>query len=137
MASKKKSLDQAQKEKIKRKKNSDTKRKKYYAGTILESDFDEVKKQFPYIERDSKGIYYIDRAGERKEIKFPYIPLLDDDSCKMIVLRKKTDQGEFVFQIIDNIDCITNILENNGKKPIAWHIAPNRKVTDIKKRRGT
>ena len=71
MANKKKSIDQAREESRKNKKNSTNKRKKYYARTITDLDFVEVKKQFPYIEKDAKGIYYINTQGEREEIHFP------------------------------------------------------------------
>lgn len=134
MANKKKSLDQAKEESRKNKKNSTNKRKKYYARTITDLDFAEVKKQFPYIEKDAKGIYYINTQGEREEIHFPYLPLPDDDTCKMILYRETMNQekGKFLFQVIDNIDKVIEPLER-GKMPIAWKLAPNRNVSAMKK----
>lgn len=137
MANKKKSIDQAREESRKNKKNSTNKRKKYYARTITDLDFVEVKKQFPYIEKDAKGIYYINTQGEREEIHFPYLPLPDDDTCKMILYRETMNQekGKFLFQVIDNIDKVIEPLER-GKMPIAWKLAPNRKVSAMKKGQG-
>lgn len=136
MAGKKKSLDQAkeEQEKKKKKQNSECKRKKYYARTITEIDFAEVKKQFPYIEKDGKGIYYINRQGQREDIHFPYLPILDDDTCKIILYRETINQekGNLLFQVVDNINQVTGILET-GKMPIAWKLAPNRNISSIKK----
>lgn len=134
MGKKTKSIDQVKEEKRKNKKNSANKRKKYYARTITEYDFLEVKKQFPYIEKDSRGIYYINAEGEREDIHFPYLPIPDDDSSKLILYRETMNQtkGKFLFQIIDNTKKVIDILEK-GRKPIEWKLAPNRNVSAMKR----
>lgn len=131
MANKKKSLDEV---KAKRKKNSINKRKKYYARTITDFDYTEVKKQFPYIQKDAKGIYYINEKGEREEIHFPYLPIPDDETCKLVLFRETINQvkGKFLYQVIDNIDQVIETLEK-GKKPVEWKLAPNRNVSAMKK----
>ena len=131
MANKKKSLDEV---KAERKKNSKNKRKKYYARTITDLDYTEVKKQFPYIEKDLRGIYYINEEGEREDIHFPYLPIPDDNSSKLILYRETINQtkGKFLFQIIDNTKKVIDILER-GRKPIEWKLAPNRNVSAMKR----
>lgn len=140
---KKKSIVTVQKERKEREKTEENKKKKkgykarrYRLETITDSDFKEVVKEYPYIEKDINGMYFIDRSGKRKDVVFPYIPLPDDDSTIRILFKKAPGEKEnsFVYAMIDNDKKIMDILENKENKvAISWRIAPNKKLKNIKK----
>lgn len=137
---KKKSIITAQKESEEKEENKKKKKgykaRRYRLETITDSDYKEVVKEYPYIEKDINGMYFIDRSGKRKDIVFPYIPLPDDDSTIRILFKKAPGEKEkpFIYAMIDNDKKIMNILENKENKvAISWRIAPNKKLKNIKK----
>lgn len=120
----------------KRKKNSKAKKDTYYLDSVTESDYKDIKKEYPYLKRDLEGIYFITRRGERKQVILPYVPLLDDDSTNRILFKKARGEKDkpFIYATIDNDERIMKILENReNKEPIRWRIKPNKQIKNIKK----
>ena len=137
---KKKSIVTVQKEREEREENKKKKKgykaRRYRLETVTDSDYKEVVKEYPYIEKDINGMYFIDRSGKRKDVVFPYIPLPDDDSTVRILFKKVPGEKEkpFIYAMIDNDKRIMEILENKENKvAISWRIAPNKSLKNIKK----
>ena len=137
---KKKSIVTVQKEREEREENKKKKKgykaRRYRLETVTDSDYKEVVKEYPYIEKDINGMYFIDRSGKRKDVVFPYIPLPDDDSTVRILFKKAPGEKEkpFIYAMIDNDEKIIKILENKENKvAIPWRIAPNKSLKNIKK----
>lgn len=134
---KKKSIDAVNEEKRKYEKNSKKDKEKYIWQTVAETDFSEIQKEYPYLKKDSRGTYLIDREGNRKEVILPYIPVIDDDSCLRVLFQKPKGRKNqpFPYCVIDNKEHITNVLINNKKDmPVKWRITPNKSPKEIKKR---
>ena len=124
----KKSIDEVQKNKRKYTKKGERESKRFNWKSITESDFKEVQKEYPYLQKDIDGIYFIDRQGKRQEVVFPYVPILDDDSCLRILYKKPygREKKQFPYQVIDNMQHLTKVfIMEERKEVIKWRIVPN------------
>ena len=131
---KKKSFE-AVNNKRKYEKKGKRKGEKYDWKTVTESDFKELQKEYPYLQKDINGIFYIDRQGQRKTVYLPYIPIIDDDSCLRVVYKKPYGKkcDKFPFQVIDNMKHITKVFVNEDTGEIMrWRISPNKDKDKIK-----
>lgn len=134
----KKSIDAVKEERAEKRayiKNSENKKEKYIWRNVADIDLKEIQKEYPYIEKDKDGLYYIDRQGTRQKVVLPYIPVLDDETCLRILFAKPRgrEQKPFPYLVIDNRPYITDTLINNEYGiPIKWRINPNKSPKEIK-----
>lgn len=116
--------------------NSKDIKEQYYIESVDNSDFEEVQKEYVYLQKDERGIYFLDRSGKREDVVLPYVPVLDDDSTVRILFKKKENEKNkrFKYALIDNDEKILSLLENKeARTAIGWRIKPNKKLQNIKK----
>lgn len=115
--------------------NSEELKEEFYIESVDDSDFEDIQKEYVYLKRDERGIYFINRSGKREDVVLPYIPVIDDDSTVRILFKKvKSEENKrFKYAMIDNDERILNLLENKeAKTAIGWRIKPNKKLKNIK-----
>ena len=116
--------------------NSEELKEQFYIESVDDSDFEDIQKEYVYLKRDEKGIYFFDRSGKREDVVLPYIPVIDDNSTVRILFKKREgeENKRFKYAMIDNDERILNLLENKeARTAIGWRIKPNKKLKNIKK----
>ena len=115
--------------------NSEELKEQYYIETVDDSDFEDVKKEYVYLKKDEKGIYFLDRSGKREDVVLPYVPVIDDDSTVRILFKKRKceENKRFKYAMIDNDEKILSLLENKkAQTSVGWRIRPNQQLKKIK-----